>query len=111
MIAEYGPLRGAVRSLVFSADDNLLVSCQTDLEKKETVWLWDLKTGQVIDRVPTPLSGTEFFGCALSPNDHTIVIPVIGKLYLISVVGTNINLNVMPTDTDQVRLFSSPHEY
>ena len=84
-LMEFGPLRGAVLSLAFSPDGTLLVSCQTDLEKKETVWLWDVKTGEIIERVTTPLSGSEFFACSMSPNGHTIAMPVKGKIYLISV--------------------------
>lgn len=82
-VMEYGPLRGAVRALAFSPDSNLLVSCQTDLEKKETLWIWDVASGQLIERVSTPRSGHEFFGCAMSPNGRFVALPVLGTIYLI----------------------------
>lgn len=84
-VMEYGPLRGAVKSLSFSPNSKLLVSCQNDLEKNETVWLWDVTSGQLIERVMTPRSSHEFFGCALSPNGKLIAFPVVDKVYLINV--------------------------
>jgi WD40 repeat protein len=83
-VVEYGPLRGAVKALVFSPDGKLLISCQTDLENKETVWIWDVASGVLIERVRTPRSGTEIFGCTVSPNGRTVAIPVVEKIYLIS---------------------------
>lgn len=82
-VLELGPLRGEPRSLAFGPDNKYLLSCQTDLEKKETVWLWDIDTKQVIEQVQTPLSGSEFFGCAVSPNGRLVAFPVLGSIYLI----------------------------
>lgn len=82
-VMEYGQLRGAVKALAFSPNGNLLVSCQTDLEKKETLWLWDVASGQLIERVTTPRSGHEFFHCAMSPNGRFVAFPVVGTIYLI----------------------------
>jgi len=84
-IMELGPIRGAVRKFAFSPNDKVLISCQTDYFEKETIWLWDLTTGQLIERVSTPKSGGEFHSCALSPDGRIIAIPVMDKIYLINI--------------------------
>lgn len=84
-LMELGPLRGAVKMLAFSPDDKVLVSCQTDLKEKETIWIWDLSSGQLIERVSTPRSGHQFFSCALSPDGRTIAMPVQDKIYLVHI--------------------------
>lgn len=81
-VMEYGPLRGGVKELAFSPNGNLLVSCQADRENKETIWIWDVKSGKLIERVNTPRSGTEIFGCAISPDGQIIVVPMIDTIYL-----------------------------
>lgn len=83
-VMEYGPLRGRVMALVFSPDGQLLISCQRDIEKKETMWFWDVASGQLLERVRTPLSGRDFFSCAISPNGRMVAMPVIGHIYLMS---------------------------
>lgn len=85
-VMEYGPLRGAARSLAFSPDGELLVSCQTDIEKKETVWLWEAESGQILERVTTRRSGSELFDCALSPDGRSIGMPIVDEVYFISIV-------------------------
>jgi WD40 repeat protein len=79
---ELGPLRGAVSALSFSHDGSLLASCQTDLTNKETLWLWDVASGQLIERVKTPNSAYEFFDCAFSPSGRRLAFPVNRQLYL-----------------------------
>lgn len=82
---ELGPLRGGPRSLAFSPDDRVLISCQADIMEKETIWLWDLTSGQLIERVRTPRSGSEFRSCALSPNGRTLAMTVMDKIYLVHI--------------------------
>lgn len=84
-LLELGPIRGAVRRFAFSPDDKVLVSCQTDISENETVWLWDLTSGQLIERISTPRHGTDFSSCALSPDGRTLAMPVMGKIYLIHI--------------------------
>ena len=84
-VMELGPLRGAVRALAFSPNNKVLVSCQTDKTSKETIWLWDVASGQLIERVNTPNSDSNFNSLAISPDGHIIAMPVDNKIYLISV--------------------------
>ena len=84
-VKEFGPLRGAVVALMFTPDNRVLISCQTDLANKETIWLWDIESGQLIERVSTPKSGSNFFSCAISPDGHTIAMPVEDKIYLVNI--------------------------
>jgi len=84
LVREFGPLRGAVKALAFNPDGSLLLSCQTDLEKKETLWLWDVASGDLVERISTPRSGHEFFGCAISPNGQSIAMPVRDQIYLVN---------------------------
>jgi len=84
-IKDFGPLRGAVKSLAFTPDNKILISCQTDINKKETIWLWDISSGQLIDRIKTSESGTDFHSCAVSPNGKTILMPIKNKIYLVNI--------------------------
>ncbi len=84
-LQELGPIRGSVRSFAFSPDDRVLVSCQTDISENETIWLWDLASGQLIERVSTPRSGHDFHACALSPDGRIIAMPVADKIYLVNI--------------------------
>ena len=80
--AELGPLRGAVRDLAFSADDRFLVSAQTDLAAHETVWVWDLENGRLLQRLKTPRSAFDFLHLAISPDGHYIAMPVTDTVHL-----------------------------
>jgi WD40 repeat protein len=79
---ELGPLRGAVRCLAFSSDDRFLVSAQTDLTANETVWVWDLNEGHLLQRLKTQRSAFDFLRLAISPDGHYIAIPVTDTVYL-----------------------------
>jgi len=84
-IREFGPLRGAVKALAITPDSRVLISCQTDLTAKETIWLWDMTSGSLLARVKTPQSAHNFLGCALSPNGRRIGMPVEDKIYLVDI--------------------------
>jgi WD40 repeat protein len=86
-MVEMGPIRGGVKGLLFTPDDKILISCQTDKNDKETVWLWNAENGQLIDRVKTPRSGLDVKTCAMSPDGHTIAVPVANDIYLIEITS------------------------
>lgn len=83
LIREFGPLRGAVRALSFNQDDSILASCQTDLANKETIWLWDVASGRLIQRIRTPRSAFEFFECSFSPDGRYLAMPSVSSVELI----------------------------
>jgi WD40 repeat protein len=83
LVREFGPLRGAVRALSFNPDGSILASCQTDLTNKETIWLWNATTGQLLERVRTSGTAHEFFDCAFSPDGHYLAMPTYGAVELI----------------------------
>lgn len=87
LVQEFGPLPGFVKALSLNPDHTLLASCQTDIKNKETLWLWDVSSGQPVAHIKTPRSGSEVFGCAMSPNGKTVAIPVVGDIYLIRIQG------------------------
>lgn len=83
LVREFGPLRGAVRALAFNPGSTVLASCQTDLTAKETIWLWNTSTGQLIERIRTPGSAYDFFECALSPDGRYLAMPSVVGVELI----------------------------
>lgn len=83
LVREFGPLRGAVRALSFNQDGSILASCQTDLANNETIWLWDVASGRLIQRIRTSGSAYEFFDCAFSPDGRYLAMPAAGSVELV----------------------------
>jgi WD40 repeat protein len=83
LIREFGPLRGAVRALSFNRDGSILASCQTDLTNKETIWLWNVASGRLIQRIRTSGSAFEFFDCSFSPDGRHLAMPSLSRVELI----------------------------
>jgi len=83
LIREFGPLRGAVVALSFNQDDSILASCQTDLTNKETIWLWSVASGQLIQRIRTSGTVSEFFDCSFSPDGRYLAMPSVSRVELI----------------------------
>lgn len=84
-LMELGPLRGSPKWLGFSPDDRVLVSCQTDVSENEIIWIWDLTSGQLIERVRIPRGWNHIHSCALSPDGHTIAITDGDTIYLVHI--------------------------
>jgi len=84
-LMELGPLRGSPKSLAFSPDDRVLVSCQTDIKENENIWLWDLTSGQLIERVAIPKSWNNTYSCAISPDGRTIAMTDDNRIIIVSI--------------------------
>lgn len=81
-VAEMGGLRGIPRALSFTKDGRFLLSSQTDISAKETLWCWDVQTGQTLQRADTPNSGTEVFSLAVSHDGSFAIQPVANLIYM-----------------------------
>jgi WD40 repeat protein len=67
LVKELDGVKSTVMSMSFNPNGRYLVSCQWD-KKDKTIWVWDVASGSIVDRVETSKYAGPPMGCMFSPD-------------------------------------------
>jgi WD40 repeat protein len=67
LVKELVGVKSTVRSMAFSPNGQYLISCQWDRDDR-TIWVWDVASGNVVDKIETSKHAGTPMGCVFSPD-------------------------------------------
>lgn len=67
LVKELVGVKSTVRSMSFSPNGRYLVSCQWN-KNNQTIWVWDVASGSIVDRLETSQEAGPPMGCMFSPD-------------------------------------------
>lgn len=67
LVKELLGVKSTIRSMSFSPNGRYLVSCQWD-KNDQTIWVWDVVSGNIVDRLETSKFAGPPMGCMFNPD-------------------------------------------